>query len=88
MDLLAPGENIATRDAQGRVVRVSGTSFAAPLVAGAAALLLSEQPSATVAQLVDALLCGARPSDEIAGKVVAGYLDIARSLQCELSPGK
>jgi cyanobactin maturation PatA/PatG family protease len=41
--LLAPGENILGAKPGGGTARQNGTSFAAPIVAGVAALLLSEQ---------------------------------------------
>ena len=42
--LVAPGEMILTSDGQGGVTRVSGTSFAAPLVTGAIALIHDRWP--------------------------------------------
>lgn len=39
VDLCAPGEEVCTTDARGNYAYVSGTSYAAPLVAGAAAVL-------------------------------------------------
>jgi serine protease len=41
--------------------RVFGTSFAAPITAGVVALMLSENPSLTAAQIVDGLRVTARP---------------------------
>ena len=49
--LSAPGEAITSLAATGEVVQSSGTSVAAPFVTGAIALLWSEFPSATAAQL-------------------------------------
>jgi len=42
--LVAPGENILVSDNHGGVTRMSGTSFAAPLVTGAVALLQDRWP--------------------------------------------
>ncbi|HYE00794.1 MAG TPA: S8 family peptidase [Alphaproteobacteria bacterium] len=55
--LVAPGEAVATTDVGGGTVTVSGTSFAAPHVAGAAAVLMQAAPHLTGAQ-VAALLLG------------------------------
>lgn len=42
--IVAPGENILVSDGNGGVTRMSGTSFAAPLVTGAIALLYARWP--------------------------------------------
>ena len=42
--IVAPGENILVSDGNGGVMRMSGTSFAAPLVTGAIALLYTRWP--------------------------------------------
>ncbi|HEX4412143.1 MAG TPA: S8 family peptidase, partial [Lacipirellulaceae bacterium] len=42
--LVAPGENILVEDSSGNLSRASGTSFAAPLVTGAVALLQDRWP--------------------------------------------
>lgn len=47
----APGDNITGLGLNGQPVSLSGTSVAVPFVSGAAALLWSEFPSASVAQL-------------------------------------
>jgi subtilisin family serine protease len=57
--LAAYGEEIALAGPGGATV-VSGTSFAAPQVAGAVALLAAMFPGATPAAVVDALVRGAR----------------------------
>lgn len=55
VDLGAPGFEILTTSPNGTYQTVSGTSFSAPLVAGAAALVLSVNPSLSPAQ-VDTIL--------------------------------
>jgi hypothetical protein len=42
--IVAPGENMLVEDGQGGVTRMSGTSFAAPLVSGTVALIQSRWP--------------------------------------------
>ena len=49
-----------------------GTSFAAPHVAGAAALLLARNPNLSYAQLKDAILSSVDPLPAFAGKTVSG----------------
>lgn len=51
LELVAPGINIRTTDRGGSYTVSSGTSFAAPLVSGVAALLLSRYPGLTGEQL-------------------------------------
>lgn len=56
----APGENIQVIDENG-TTSVNGTSFAAPFVSGIAAILLSNIPDATSAELCEAILSAATP---------------------------
>ena len=77
VDLAAPGDNIlsATRTALGYSYSpVSGTSFAAPLVAGTAALVKAGNPGATTQQLRAAILDGVQPLPKLDGRVASGGL--------------
>jgi subtilisin family serine protease len=59
-----------------------GTSMAAPHVAGVAALVLSLDPSMSVAQLKDRILSTADPVPGLAGRVATGgRLDAARAVE-------
>ena len=58
-----------------------GTSYAAPLVAGAAALLRRAAPRAPIEMIRRALEAGARMNLNLEGKVLDGSLDVACSLK-------
>ena len=60
-DIVAPGSNIFAQSANGSLNFVSGTSFSSPNVAGAAALLISNDPSLTPDEVRAKLLNGANP---------------------------
>ena len=57
--MVAPGVNIVTTANGGGTTSISGTSFAAPHVSGAVALILQRFPSLTAAQAVTLLLSSA-----------------------------
>jgi subtilisin family serine protease len=81
--LVAPGVELLSFNQDGAAFLYSGTSVAAPVVSGAAALLAQAFPALTGAQIVDILLrsaddLGAAGTDEIYGR---GLLNIARAFQ-------
>ena len=86
LDLLAPGSNLVTAApsflCSSGYGTVTGTSFAAPLVAGAAALLLARDPDLEVSQLTDLLrLRGVRsPAPAFDPASGFGLLDVAGSV--------
>ncbi len=91
VDIAAPGVNILStiQDANGQdtVGFMSGTSMASPMVAGTAALLLSEDPTLTAQEIKQRILETATPSDALADKVACGgYLNIGRALTFNPSP--
>ena len=65
LDLLGPGVGIQSLSlstaGQLELVTDSGTSLAAPHVSGAASVYLSENPTATPAQILQMLIDNARP---------------------------
>jgi thermitase len=65
-----------------------GTSMATPQVTGAAALLFSLKPTATVTEVREALLTTAKPTASLAGKTVTGgRLDVSAALDKLVPPG-
>ncbi len=82
VDLSAPGEQILSTVPDSRYDSVSGTSMAAPHVAGAAALILSRHPEFTAAQVAAILKNTADPikTKELAGR---GRLNVLRAMQIE-----
>lgn len=81
--LAAIGAGVRTVNKDGSESRWSGTSFSAPAISGAAALLASAFPNLTGAQIVDILFksaddLGASGTDAIFGR---GRLNITRAMQ-------
>ncbi|WP_104128842.1 S8 family serine peptidase [Cryobacterium sp. Y57] len=60
VDLFAPGLGVLTSATDSRETVVSGTSFAAPVAAGTAAVYLAEHPTATPSETTSALLSSAQ----------------------------
>jgi subtilisin family serine protease len=81
--LAAIGAGVRTVNKDGNESRWSGTSFSAPTISGAAALLASAFPNLSGAQIVDILFksaddLGATGTDNIFGR---GRLNITRAMQ-------
>lgn len=62
VDLFAPGDGVTSLGLAGEPALSSGTSMAAPHVAGLAALVLAEHPTATPGQVAAAVLEATRPA--------------------------
>ena len=80
--LVAPGEHILTTDVGGGMALTAGTSFASPMVAGAAALVMQYAPYLTAQQVASILLnsatdLGAAGVDTVYGH---GLLNIGAAL--------
>ncbi|RSM61944.1 peptidase S8 [Kibdelosporangium aridum] len=90
-DITAPGVDIAAAKAtHGRIgtpvdpthVRLSGTSMAAPHVAGAAAILAGLQPSWQANEIKSALMGSAKPNPSLTVfEQGAGRLDVAKAVR-------
>jgi serine protease AprX len=100
VDLAAPGRSIVSLRNPGSssdevnqggrtgdaLVRASGTSQAAAVTSGAAALLLSARPELTPDQVKRVLMKTATPDDEDADLVGAGYLRVDRAVKEDVGP--
>lgn len=81
VDLAAPGVTILSTSLAGRYGYLSGTSMAAPHVAGVAALLRALRPEASAQQVRAAILSSVRPGTAYFGRTATkGSLDAATSV--------
>lgn len=86
VDLGAPGSYILSTTAGGSYGYMSGTSMAAPMVTGAAALLYSYDDSLSLSDVRAILLASASPLDSLAGKTATGgMLNLAAALSFDKS---
>ncbi len=72
VSVAAPGTNILTTQMGGGYWSVTGTSAAAPLVAGIAGLLKTFRPAANTRLIARAISDGARQVTSLSGKVASG----------------
>jgi thermitase len=81
VDLAAPGVSIYSTLREGRYGYLSGGSMASPQVAGAAALILSVEPSLSATALKADILQNVDKLPSLAGRVISeGRLDVCRAL--------
>ncbi len=86
-DVAAPGLQIVTTSTPtgySTPTGVSGTSFSAPYTAGIAALILSEYPTASVAEIKARLIEGAEDGNDVQLRTAGGRVNAAQSL--DLAP--
>jgi hypothetical protein len=87
VDIAAPGVSIYSTLPGNRYGILSGTSMATPHVAGAAALAWAYDPTASIAEIRNALLQGVDHLGTLSGKVVSGgRLDVLQTLQLLHAP--
>ena len=72
VDLAAPGVNILSTIRNNAYREMSGTSMAAPFVAGVAGLLVAQNPELSVTQIKDTLLNNVDNNQSVAGRTVSG----------------
>lgn len=87
VDIAAPGASIYSTLPGNKYGTYSGTSMAAPHVAGALALLWDQHPTWSYRQVLDTLLAN---TDAVAGtseKVVTGRLDIGKAMTAASEDG-
>jgi hypothetical protein len=72
VDLFAPGTRVVVTTNTGGYALASGTSFSSPMVAAAVALYRAAMPSATAAEIKQALLADVDPLPAFSGRSVTG----------------
>ncbi|MBE5961598.1 MAG: hypothetical protein E7256_09490 [Lachnospiraceae bacterium] len=72
VDLAAPGTNILSTTSEDGYSYMTGTSMAAPMVTGVAALLYSQYEDITLSQVKDVLLASVQTLDSVSGYVKTG----------------
>lgn len=84
-DLAAPGDEILSTTPGNQVQYKSGTSMAAPHVAGAAALLKQQQPTRTPAMIKSLLMSQAKDIGATVAEQGSGRLDVLAATQATLT---
>lgn len=89
VQIAAPGVNVWGPWIDGKWYRSQGTSFATPIVAGAAGLIRSANPNLTAAEVVSIIEATVSVSDKLSKKVkFSGILDLRSALDCAVSKGR
>jgi len=89
VDLVAPGVDILSTSPGGTYQESQGTSFSAPMVSAAAAMLLCIDPSLSVEQVRNQLKTSAEDLGAAGwdGQFAAGRLDLKKATQLDPLPG-
>ena len=72
VDIAAPGTYIVSTTTDNSYGFMTGTSMAAPMVTGVAAMLYSYRTDITLSEVKGILINSARPLDGLKGKLVSG----------------
>ena len=85
VEVAAPGERILSGFPGDTLKIADGTSMAAPIVSGVAALLFSQYPDATAAQVKQAIVSSCTPARDLNGRVGCGGIVNAPAAQDALA---
>ncbi|MDZ7606127.1 MAG: S8/S53 family peptidase [Cyclobacteriaceae bacterium] len=92
VDLMAPGNNVYTTNNAGTYGRTGGSSYSAPLVSGAAALLRAHFPELSAQQVMEQLritaddIYNAGNNMDYYGQLGKGRLNVFRALTDSITP--
>ncbi|MCK5703665.1 MAG: S8 family serine peptidase, partial [Cyclobacteriaceae bacterium] len=92
IDIMAPGDNVFSTKNNGGYEKTTGSSFAAPLVAGAAALVRSHFPEMSALQVMEQLrvtsdnIYSVGSNMDFYGQLGRGRLNVQRALSDILTP--
>ena len=82
VDLAAPGKYILSTISGNQYAYMSGTSMAAPMVTGAAAMIKSAYPDTDTGKLRELILSSVRKNSAMDGKTATGgMLDAGRAME-------
>lgn len=86
VDLAAPGSYILSTTPENGYSYMTGTSMAAPMVTGVAAMIYSQYTDVTLNQVKEMILLSAKSLDSLSGKVATGgMLDASAALSYDYS---
>ncbi len=85
VNIVAPGNDILSTHIENKYRLLSGTSMAAPHVAGVSALLLAKRPNLTVEDVCQILVSSALPMPKSPEFMGAGYLSAPSALRTSIS---
>ncbi|MBC8555542.1 MAG: S8 family serine peptidase [Candidatus Brocadiales bacterium] len=80
VDIAAPGENVLSTKLGGGKTTLSGTSMAAPLVAGVARVIWNQHPKWSAAEVKKRLLDTAFDAPDLKGKLIGKRIDAFEAL--------
>jgi subtilisin family serine protease len=88
IDVIAPGDGVPTYNASGSLTTAVGTSFSAPYISGAAAILIAQKPTILASSLEELIKTCVTPLPAVSSAtgMSAGLLNIAKA-KAQLASG-